>query len=178
VAENALAQLGVEAGGSESPRRRVYEWGDPKRTAQAAAGMDGLEFVRALAAGVISPAPIADTLGFELTEVEPGRVVFELRPQEWHYNPIGGMHGGVFATILDSATGCAAHSLLPAGVRYTSLDLSVKFLRGVTVDTGVLRCEGTVQHLGHRTGLAFAELRGADGRLYAHATSSLLILRD
>lgn len=159
-------------------RRREYGWGDPIRTASAAAGLDGLGFVRALASGEISPAPIASTLGFGLTEVEAGRVVFEMRPQEWHYNPIGGMHGGVYATILDSATGCAAHSMLPAGVRYTSLDLSVKFLRGVTVDTGLLRCEGIVQHLGYRTGLATAELRGPDGRLYAHATSSLLILRD
>lgn len=185
MAENAVAQVAGVAGsgnGTEGSdpvvRRREYEWGDPKRTAAIAAGMDGLEFIRAMAAGELPAPAIASTLGFELTEVEPGRVVFELRPQEWHYNPIGGMHGGVYATILDSATGCAAHSLLPAGVRYTSLDLSVKFLRGVTVDTGVLRCEGTVQHLGHRTGLAFAELRGADGRLYAHATSSLLILRD
>lgn len=159
-------------------RRREHEWGDPARTARAAAGMDGLEFVRALAAGEVSPAPIATTLGFALTEVEPGRVVFELRPQEFHYNPIGGMHGGVFATVLDSACGCAVHSMLPAGVRYTSLDLSVKFLRGVTVETGRLRCEGTVAHLGRRTGLATAELRGPDGRLYAQATSSLLILRD
>ncbi|HEY9414405.1 MAG TPA: PaaI family thioesterase [Pseudonocardia sp.] len=159
-------------------RRREHEWGDPRRTAAIAAGMDGLAFIRAMAAGELPAPAIASTLGFELTEVEAGRVVFELRPQEWHYNPIGSVHGGVYATILDSATGCAVHSMLPAGVRYTSLDLSVKFLRGVTVDSGLLRCEGTVQHLGHRTGLAFAELRGADGRLYAHATSSLLILRD
>ena len=179
MAENAVAQDSVAQ--DSVVRRRQHEWGDPKRTAAVAAGMDGLEFVRAMAAGEVAAPPIAGTLGFELTEVEPGRVVFELTPQEWHYNPIGSMHGGVFATILDSATGCAAHTLLPAGVRYTSLDLSVKFLRGVTVETGAagpLRCEGTVQHLGHRTGLATAELRGADGRLYAYATSSLLILRD
>lgn len=159
-------------------RRRDHEWGDPAGTAAAAAGMDGLTFLRALVAGEVSPAPIAGTLGFALTEVEAGRVVFELRPQEFHYNPIGGMHGGVFATLLDSACGCAAHSMLPAGVRYTSLDLSVKFLRGVTVATGPLRCEGVVAHLGRRTGLATAELRDHAGRLYAHATSSLLILRD
>jgi uncharacterized protein (TIGR00369 family) len=162
----------------QSVRRREHEWGDPTLTAAAAAGMDGLAFVQALAAGEVSPAPIASTLGFALTEVAAGRVVFELQPREWHYNPIGSMHGGVFATILDSACGCATHTMLPAGVRYTSLDLTVKFLRGVTVETGLLRCEGTVTHLGHRTGLATAELRGADGRLYAHATSSLLILRD
>jgi uncharacterized protein (TIGR00369 family) len=178
VAEPAVIEETVACRDGVLVRRREHEWGDPKRSARAAAEMDGLAFVRAMAAGEIPAPPILSTLGFELAEVEPGRVVFELTPKEWHYNPIGGMHGGVFATILDSATGCAAHSLLPAGVRYTSLDLSVKFLRGVTVETGLLRCEGTVQHLGHRTGLAFAELRGADGRLYAHATSSLLILRD
>lgn len=141
----------------------------------------GLEFLRAAAAGELPGAPVMATLGFTLAEVEAGRVVFELRPEEFHYNAIGGVHGGVYATVLDSATGCATHSLLPAGVGHTSLDLTVKFLRGVTVDAGAagpLLCEGTVVHLGRRTALATAELRGPDGRLYATATSSLLILRD
>src|SRR5690349_20903931 len=93
-------------------RRREHGWGDPARTAAVAAGMDGLEFVRALASGEVPGAPVASTLGYRLTEVEAGRVVLELRPQEWHYNPIGSMHGGVFATLLDSACGCAAHSML------------------------------------------------------------------
>lgn len=159
-------------------RRREHAWGDPAITAAAAAGIDGLAFLRAVVAGELPQAPVAQTLGFALTEVEAGRVVFELRPEEFHYNPMGGMHGGVYATVLDSACACAVQSLLPVGVRSTSLDLSVKFLRGVTVGSGVLRCTGTVTHLGRRTGLTVAELHDVEGRLFAHATSSLLILRD
>lgn len=150
---------------------------DPAAIAAAARDLDGLTFLRRLASGELPPAPIATTLGMTLLEVEPGRVVFGLDPQWRHYNPIGSVHGGVYATLLDSATGCAVHSRLPAGVGYTSLDLSVKFLRAVRTDTGPLRCEGVVVHLGGRTALAEARLLDTGGRLYAHATSSLIILR-
>jgi len=158
-------------------RERVHSWQDPELTAAAAGTRDGLAFLRAGANGELPVAPVAGTLGFVLREVEPGRVVMELEPAEFHYNPIGSVHGGVFATVLDSATGCAVHSMLPAGARYTSLDLSVKFIRPVYAGTGLLRCEGTVIHLGRRTALAEARLTGPDGRLYAHATSSLMIFR-
>jgi uncharacterized protein (TIGR00369 family) len=122
-------------------------------------------------------APIATTLGMTLEEVEEGRVVFGLVPAEFHFNPIGSVHGGVYATVLDSACGCAVHSTLPAGARYTSLDLSVKFLRGLDVAVGPVRCEGRVLHSGRRTALAEARLTDAAGRLYAHATSTCLVLR-
>lgn len=148
-----------------------------ERLAQEARQRDGLSFLRAIVSGELPAAPLASALGIRMVEADAGRVVFELTPSEQHYNPIGSVHGGVYATILDSATGCAAQSMLPAGVGYTSLDLTVKFLRAVTVDTGPLRCEGTVSHLGGRTGLARAQLRDSTGRLYAEAISSLLILR-
>ena len=109
--------------------------------------------------------------------MESGRVVFTLEPAEFHYNPIGSMHGGIYATLLDSATGCAVHTMLPRGVGYTSLDLSVKFLRRLTAETGKVRCEGHVVHLGGRTALARAALTDRDGKLLAEATSSCLILR-
>jgi uncharacterized protein (TIGR00369 family) len=112
-----------------------------------------------------------------VVSVQPGRVIFEITPSEMHYNPIGSVHGGVAATLCDSACGCAVHSLLPAGSYYTSLDLSVKFLRAITASTGRLRCEGTVTHLGSRTALAQATLCDDAGQLYAHATSSCLIVR-
>lgn len=95
---------------------------------------------------------------------------------EHHYNPIGSVHGGVYATVLDSATGCAVHSTLPAGVGYTSLDLSVKFLRGMTAGTGRALCEGRVVHRGRRTALAEATLRDTEGRLLATASSTCLIV--
>jgi uncharacterized protein (TIGR00369 family) len=158
-------------------RRRSYAWQDPAVAAAAAPTMAGIDFFRAIADGTLPAAPIAQTLGFTVTDVEPGRVVFEITPAEFHYNPIGSVHGGVYATLCDSACGCAIHSMLPAGAGYTSQDLSVKFLRAITTSTGRLRCEGTVIHLGSRTGLAQARLTDGQGKLYAYATSSCLIFR-
>jgi uncharacterized protein (TIGR00369 family) len=146
-------------------------------SAAAARTSAGIDMLRAIATGELPAAPIAATLGFELESVEPGRVVFALDPAEYHYNPIGSVHGGVYATLLDSAAGCAVHSMLPAGVGYTSLDLSVKFLRAVGVQTGRVRCVGTVTHLGGRTALAEARLTDARDRLLATATSSILLIR-
>jgi uncharacterized protein (TIGR00369 family) len=159
------------------PRQRGYQWQDPAVSAGAAQAMAGLDFLRAIADGTLPAPPIARTLGFDVVAVEPGRVVFEFTPAEYHYNPIGSVHGGVYATMCDSACGCAVHSMLPAGAAYTSQDLTVKFLRPVTASTGALRCEGTVIHLGSRTALAQASLSDGGGRRYAHATSSCLIFR-
>ncbi len=158
-------------------RERHHTWPDPALTASLARGLDGLSFLRQLAAGDIPPAPIATTLGMTLEDVEHGHVVFGLQPAEFHYNPIGSVHGGIYATLLDSACGCAVHSALPVGARYTSLDLTVKFLRGIDVGTGPVRCAGQLIHLGRRTALAEARLTDATGRLYAHATSSCMIFR-
>jgi uncharacterized protein (TIGR00369 family) len=116
--------------------------------------------------------PINHTVDFTLDEVEPGRAVFSLTPGEEHYNPIGSVHGGIFATLLDSAAGCAVQSTLPQGVAYTSLDLTMKFLRRVTVETGTVRAIGTVVIRGRQTALAQAQLVDATDRLLAHATSS------
>lgn len=137
--------------------------------------MAGLDFLREVQAGRLAAPPVGRTLDFALDEVEHGRAVFSLVPGEEHYNPIGSMHGGVFATLLDSAAGCAVQSTLPQGMAYTSLDLTVKFLRPVTVDTGRVRAVGTVVSGGRRTALAQAQLLDAADRLLAHATSSCLL---
>ena len=158
-------------------RERCHRWEDPAISGEAARRLAGLDFFRAIADGTLPPPPIAGTLGFSVIAIEPGRAVFEFTPAEFHYNPIGSVHGGVCATMCDSACGCAVHSMLPAGAYYTSQDLAVKFLRGITAATGPLRCEGTVVHLGSRTALAQASLTDAAGRLYAFATSSCLIFR-
>ena len=165
------------ANGHDHGRRRTHEWADPTLSAAAARELDGITFLREMMAGRYPPPPIAATLGFGLVSVEPGRAVFDITPAEYHYNPIGSVHGGVYATLCDSACGCAVHSMLPAGAYYTSMDLSTRFIRPVTTGSGRLLCEGTVTHLGSRTALAEARLTGADGRLYAHATSSCLIFR-
>ncbi|MDT3400140.1 PaaI family thioesterase [Streptomyces sp. B1866] len=156
-------------------RSRTYEWQDPAIPASAIGQGTGLDLLREVAAGRLPGPPIGATLGFTLEEVEPGRVVFALEPGEEHYNPLGSVHGGVHATLLDSAAGCAVHSTLPHGMAYVSLDLSVKFLRPVTVDTGKVRAIGTVRSSGRRTALAQAELYDSADRLLAHATSSCLL---
>jgi uncharacterized protein (TIGR00369 family) len=159
-----------------STRTRTYHWEDPSIPVRAATGMSGLDTMRALLTGELPKPPILQTLGFDLLEVEPGRAVFGTKAAEHMYNPIGSVHGGVFATLLDSAAGCAVHTMLPAGVRYTSLDLSVKFLKAMTVDSGEVKCTGTVTHFGRRTALAEARLTDENDRLLATATSSCLIL--
>jgi uncharacterized protein (TIGR00369 family) len=161
--------------GEVGARERTYRWDDPLETAAAALELDGLSFIEAMRDGRIPAPPIAATLGFTLTQVSPGHAVFQLSPADFHYNPIGSVHGGVYATLLDSAAGCALQTTLPVGSRYTSLDLTVKFLRGIQAGGGTLSCEGTLLHRGRRTALAQAQLTDEAGRLYAHATSSLMI---
>nr|WSY57300.1 PaaI family thioesterase [Streptomyces sp. NBC_00886] len=156
-------------------RSRTYEWEDPGVSAAAVGRTTGLEFLQEVIGGRLPAPPIGATLNFAADEVEYGRVVFSLIPGEEHYNPIGSVHGGVYATLLDSAAGCAVQSTLPQGMGYTSLDLTVKFLRPITVDTGRVRAVGTVLNGGRRTALAQAELFDEKDRLLAHATSSCLL---
>jgi len=139
------------------------------------AALDGFEQLRAFFDGRLPAAPIADTIGLENFGGEPGRIHVELVPEQRHYNPIGSVHGGVMATLLDTAAACSVHSSLAPGERYTSLDLTVKFLRPVTTDSGRLRCEGSVIQRGRRTALAEAQLYDAQRRLVAHATSTCMI---
>lgn len=159
-------------------RQRTHSWSDPRPSAEAARSRSGMEFLQDVVAGEVPVPPITETLGMHWESVEEGRVVFGLTPEEFHYNPIGTVHGGVFATLLDSACGCAVHSTLPAGVGYTTLDITVKYLRPVTVDTGPVRCEGEVVHSSKRTAMAVATMTDESGRQLAHATSSCMILRD
>ncbi|GAB2994809.1 PaaI family thioesterase [Mycobacterium bourgelatii] len=158
-------------------RTRVIEWADPAITASAARSRIGLEFLQAMVDGELPPPPIMQTLGARLESVASGRAVFTLTPAESHYNPIGSVHGGVYATLLDSAAACAVHSMLPAGVGYTSLDLEVRFIGAISVNTGPVTCTGTVKHLGRRTALAEAVLTDGNGKLLASATSNCLLFR-
>lgn len=139
------------------------------------ATLDGMEQLRLIFEGVLPPAPIAETLGMVEFGGERGSISVELDPEHRHYNPLGTVHGGVLSTLLDTAAACSVHSTLEAGERYTSLDLTVKFLRPVTVESGRLRAVGRVVQRGRRTALAEAQLHDASDRLVAHATSSCMI---
>jgi uncharacterized protein (TIGR00369 family) len=146
--------------------------------ARAAQGMAGLEYLQALVRGEFPGPPIAHLLGFRLVETSEGRAVFEVTPGEQHYNPIGLVHGGLLATVLDSALGCAVHSTLPAGTGYTTIELHVHFVRAVRQDTGPLRAEAKVLHRGRRVATAEGRVLDVEGRLYAHATTSCLLMTD
>lgn len=174
--EQAPAADGPRTDGA-SERARTFTWDDPMATFGEAAAMSGMELFTAMMEGRIPPPPIMNTLGFTGFSFEEGRASFTLMPQEFHYNPIGSVHGGVYAAMLDSACGCAVHSMLPAGVFYTSLDLSLKFLRPISLGTGEVTAEGEVVHLGRRTALANARLVDGAGKVYATANSSCLIIR-
>jgi uncharacterized protein (TIGR00369 family) len=158
-------------------RERTITWEDPVPTAASGRGLSGLEYMRAIAAGEFPPPPIAVLMGFELVSVEEGRAVFAVTPQEFHYNPIGVVHGGLAATLLDSAMGCAVHSTLPAGTAYTTLEVKVNFARAITRDTGRVRCEGTVIHRGRTVATADGRVFAEDtGKLLAHGTTTCLLL--
>ena len=145
-----------------APRRQVF-------------GMTGMEVFEAIFAGVLPPAPIGDSLDFIPVHMEPGLAVFQGRPQQRHYNPLGTVHGGWFCTLLDSALGCAVHTTLAAGRGYTTLELKVNMLRPLTDTVPLVRAEGKVIQSGRQVAMAEGRIVGADGKLYAHATTTCLI---
>jgi uncharacterized protein (TIGR00369 family) len=161
----------------ETTSSRTITWQDPTVSAAAGAQMAGLDYVRAIQTGEIPPPPIAVVMNYSIAELEEGRAVFEGEPGEEHYNPIGVVHGGYAATILDSALGCAVHTTCPVGVGYTSQTLEVKYLRPITRDTGTVRCEADVVYRGRKTASSEARLTEANsGKLLATGTSTCLIL--
>ena len=138
---------------------------------------DGIAFLQAIKSGELPAPPIADLLGFEISDIAPGRVTFNMQPRQDHYNPIGMVHGGVTATLLDTVMGCALQTLLPAGTGYSTLDVSVRYLRPVTLQTGVVVATGTVVHKGRRTATAEARLVDTTlGRIHATSTSTLMVV--
>ena len=167
-------QLSPAAAG-EHARTRTYSWADPSTTLAALPGLPGVEALAAIGRGDLPRPPVLEMIGIEPLDVGEGWIRFALDPHETHYNPLGTVHGGVIATLLDSAAGCAVHSVLPAGMGYTSLDLTAKYLRPVTEATGRVIVTGTVMSRGSRTALAEARLTDGRDRLMAHATSSCMI---
>ncbi len=135
----------------------------------------GLELFQKMIAGELPRPPITDTLGFVMVEAEKGRVTFQGTPQHRHYNPIGSVHGGFHATLLDSCVACAIQSTLEAGQGYTTIELKINYIRALTDRVGPVRAEGKVIHAGKQIGTAEGKLIDADGKLYAHASTTCLI---
>ncbi|HEY6024697.1 MAG TPA: PaaI family thioesterase [Pseudolabrys sp.] len=136
---------------------------------------DGLGFLQAMIAGKVPNPPISELLGFHLTEIEQGRGVFEGVPEFRHYNPIGTVHGGFAATLLDSALGCAIFSTITRGETWTTLELKFNLVRPLTKDTGPVRAEGRIVHRGRTVATAEGDLKDRAGKLYAHATTTCMI---
>jgi uncharacterized protein (TIGR00369 family) len=154
---------------------KTISWVDPRPQAAQALTMTGLDYLRAMMDGSIPPPPIASHINLEMLDATPGVAIMAATPDDSHYNPIGSVHGGFFATLLDSVCGCAVQTTLPAGTGYTSLDLTVSFLRGITTDTGRVIATGRVTKPGSRAAFVEADIKDADGRLLATATSTCLV---
>lgn len=158
-------------------RTRTYSWEDTSTGLEAQKSLSGLEFLQQLLAGALPAPPIAKTLDFTITEVSRGRARFSVQPEEFHYNPIGMVHGGLAATLLDTAMGCAVHSVLEKGVGYTTVDLHVTYVKALRHTARGVHCIGNVVHEGGRIVTASGELRDGDNVLYAHAITTCLLLR-
>ena len=173
---NARDPRTSDAGNLAIPERsKTVSWHDPLALAAIGRTMSGLDFLRKLAARELPAPPIAELFGFGIETVEPGDVVFTCRPDESTYNPIGVVHGGTACVLLDTVAGCAVHSSLPAGVGYTSLEIKVNYLRPIHGGVGLV-AHGWVSKPGRRVAFAEGDLRDAEGRVLATATSTCLIM--
>ena len=158
-------------------RSRTFTWEDSRITAAGARERSGLDALRAVRDGQLPAPAMGRLMNIRLTEVERGRIVFEVTPEEYHYNPMGIVHGGLAATLLDSAMGCSVHSCLEAGDRYTTLEIKVTYLKAATVESGPLRGIAEIVSIGRTVAVAEARMVDAHDVIYAHATSTCLIKR-
>ena len=160
----------------EHRRSQTFSWISPAEVLETASTMSGLDAMRAVMSGELPPPPIAVLMQFNPVLVEAGRVVFECDPSEAHYNPIGMVHGGLVCTLLDTVLGCAAHTTLPAGTGYTSIDINVSYQRPVHSHSGPLTATGTVVKNGSRVIFAEGSVVDNTGKVVATGTSSLLVI--
>jgi len=174
----AQAQLARWEAEGAAVRQRMLAGGAAPGVAvrsERTAHLTGLEVFEAMFRGELPFAPIGETLDFQPVHIEHGHAVFQGRPLARHYNPMGTVHGGWFATLLDSAVGCAVHSALPAGKAYTTVELKISLVRALTAKVPLVRAEGRVIHLGRSLGTADGRLFGHDGTLYAHASTTCFV---
>jgi uncharacterized protein (TIGR00369 family) len=160
-----------------TPRSKAVGWYDPAALAGAGAQLSGRAFLQRIVDGRLPPPPIANLIGAELVSVGEGEAEFRCAPDESTYNPIGMVHGGLLCTLLDSAAGCAVHTLLPAGTGYSTIEIKVSFLKALGADEGAVKARGRVLRVGGRVGFAEAHAFNSGGELVGHASSSILLLR-
>lgn len=174
-AGTSAAPAGAQDGWG-APRQKTISWYDPLTAAQRGAAMSGIEHLRAMQRGELPPPPIMSHFEMRLVTVEPGRIRFTCVPDESAYNPIGLVHGALVCMLLDSATGCAVQSTLPAGTGYTSLEIKVNYLRPVHAHTGELAASGWLAKPGQRVAFAEGDVRDPSGSLLATASSTCLVM--
>jgi uncharacterized protein (TIGR00369 family) len=156
-------------------RTYLVRWEDQLPSLTRSRELSGRDYLDALMRGKLPPAPIAALIGFRFTAIGDGHVSIELEPGERHYNPIGTVHGGIAATLLDSAMGCAVHSTLPQGRSYTTLEIEIRYIRAMSSQTGIVRAEGRVVHAGRRTAVAEGRVVDGAGKVYAMGTTTCLL---
>jgi uncharacterized protein (TIGR00369 family) len=173
-----MTALETTPGKHEGIRSRTITWTDPARARFRLRGLDGYERLAAIKRGEVAPPPAAAMLGMSLDELQHGRTVFSMVADELHENPMGTMHGGIVATLVDTAMGCAVSSTLPADASFTTLELKTNYVRPITLATARVHAEGRVVHSGGRVATTDARVYDDAGTLYAHATSTCLITRN
>ncbi|QWG20832.1 PaaI family thioesterase [Bradyrhizobium sediminis] len=159
-------------------RERVVDWQAPGPVARAAAGMSGLETMRAIRDGILPEPPMARLIDFRLRVAEPGRIVMEMEPHEALENTIGLLHGATAAALLDTAMGCAISTMLPAGQGAVTLDLKLSYLRPLSVKSGTISAEGKLVKLGRQTSYAEGSVRDGNGNLAVHATATFSMVGE
>lgn len=161
----------------KTQRIRTVTWDDPREHAMDAESVSGLDFLRSIRDGTTPPPPVAGLLGYRIREIERGRAVFEIEPDEFHYNPFGTVHGGIAGLLLDTAMTSAVLSTLPKGYLCSTIEFKINFVRPMVCTTGLVRSRGRVIHAGSRTATAEGKIAGTDGTLYAHGTSTCMIFK-
>jgi len=159
-------------------RKKTIIWADPEiNKRDASASISGLAYLKAIKDGKISPPPIAMLVGYKIYKIENGYAVFELNPAEFHYNPFATVHGGILSTLLDTAMTASVLSTLQKGFSCTTIEIKVNFIKPVTTKTEILRCEAKPIHIGKRLATVEGQLKGKNGELHAHGTSTCSILK-
>lgn len=168
----------MKSANKQLERKKTISWADPEvNKRDAIASLSGLDYLKAIKDEKISPPPVAKLVGYKILEVDEGYAAFELAPAEYHYNPFATVHGGILSTLLDTAMTASVLSTLPKGFSCTTIEIKVNFVKPVSADTGMLRCEARPIHLGKKLATVEGRLKDRDGVLHAHGVSTCSIFK-